>query len=241
MNINDYVIVWDTDKEVIKKGWIRYEITNKKEEEKIYFISFQEDYFPENITDETVNALFQNNAQISIISRERFLCKYDKKIEKRANTYLRKYKKSKLIRKNANIHNEILKRIFIHKIPIGYLFALFNEIINATKLVLNWFVKVFLNASLWLIFGIILRPYIAFHNKLRLENQLKQIKNDYNRNKMIERLLKKENEIDNIDSSIKNIEEEIEKNKQEINDSSNSTIAIFISIISIIISIIALN
>lgn len=112
---------------------------------------------------------------------------------------------------------------------------------NTIKLVFNWIIKVFFNASFWLIFGIILRPYIAFHNKLKLENQLKQIKNDYSRNKMIEQLLKNENEIDNIDAKIKNIEGEIEKNKQEINNSSNSTIAIFISIISIIISIFALN
>lgn len=83
MKINDCVIVWDTDKEIVKKGWIRYEIKNTKEKEKIYFISFLEDFFPKEITDETVNALFQDNVEISIISRERFLCIFDNRIEKK--------------------------------------------------------------------------------------------------------------------------------------------------------------
>jgi len=240
-NINDHVLIWDTEKKIVHEGWIRYLVSNNSDKEGIYFISFLNEYFPENISNENVYKMFDENYDKSIITRERFICQYNVEIEKKVNSYIAKYNKFKIIQEYTDIHKEVIQNIFKGKSPIGHFQVIVSEIKRTLIAILNWILKVLIEGTLWLILGSILRPYIAFNHKLKLQKELKNLKKDYHREKMIESLLKKENAVDSIDQKVKLLEEGIEENMQEIHDSSNSTIALLLSVISIIISIIAIS
>jgi hypothetical protein len=241
MRKNDHVLVWDTEELQVKEGWIRFLVSNTNDREEIYFISYSEKNYQGEVTEEAFTTNYILDKEQSIISRKRFICLYDKDIEKKAEKYFQKYTKSRLIKNHVDINEQILSNVFQKKLTKGYFYIFYEDVKTILVLILTWIISVFFKASFWLVMGIILRPYIAFHNKMKLENKLQKIKKDYHRDKMIERLLKKENTENSIDSQIKIIETELNENKQEILDSTNSTIAIIISLISIVISIIALK
>jgi len=237
LKISDRVLSWKPEDLLLESGWIRYVLQDTSDKEKKYYISYSDENFPLISSDKELDELIREKPNNGFICRNRFLCKYSEKKYKDVSKYILKIQNSDFLKKEVDLNREILNKIFNGKKPIGYFHCFFRKIIKYIRNVITWVVLVFLQGTFWLIIGSILRPYMAFNEKYKLQNKLKDLKSDYNFKKMIERLGKQENADNCLDNQIQIIEKRITDVQDEIHDSTNNTIALLLAIISIIISI----